>query len=132
MCFALNSNYNFHNLSGRNVEAGVCQSKQRLLVVNWWTLRCGCFTCSSHMHPLDDKTGRMQLGMDGVFVGSGIFKSGDAAKRARAIVQVLFHFRNAITVVLLEQFLYCSLCTDAVVTGPLTAGLMLRCCNVRS
>jgi len=26
--------------------------------------------------------------MDGVFVGSGIFKSGDPAKRARAIVQV--------------------------------------------
>lgn len=31
----------------------------------------------------------LQMGMDGVFVGSGIFKSGDAAKRARAIVQVL-------------------------------------------
>ena len=30
-----------------------------------------------------------QMGMDGVFVGSGIFKSGDAAKRARAIVQVM-------------------------------------------
>ena len=32
----------------------------------------------------------MQMGMDGVFVGSGIFKSGDAPKRARAIVQVCF------------------------------------------
>ena len=32
----------------------------------------------------------MQLGMDGVFVGSGIFKSGDPASRARAIVQVCF------------------------------------------
>lgn len=32
--------------------------------------------------------GLLQMGMDGVFVGSGIFKSGDAAKRARAIVQV--------------------------------------------
>jgi pyridoxal 5'-phosphate synthase pdxS subunit len=30
----------------------------------------------------------MQLGMDGVFVGSGIFKSGDPSTRARAIVQV--------------------------------------------
>lgn len=30
----------------------------------------------------------MQMGMDGVFVGSGIFKSGDPAARARAIVQV--------------------------------------------
>merc|ERR1711977_607280 len=31
----------------------------------------------------------MQLGCDGVFVGSGIFKSGDAAKRAKAIVQAV-------------------------------------------
>jgi len=30
----------------------------------------------------------MQMGMDGVFVGSGIFKSGEPAKRARAVVQV--------------------------------------------
>jgi pyridoxal 5'-phosphate synthase pdxS subunit len=37
----------------------------------------------------------MQLGCDGVFVGSGIFKSGDAAKRARAIVQATTHFRDA-------------------------------------
>jgi pyridoxal 5'-phosphate synthase pdxS subunit len=29
----------------------------------------------------------MQLGADGVFVGSGIFKSGDPAARARAIVE---------------------------------------------
>ena len=36
----------------------------------------------------------MQLGCDGVFVGSGIFKSGDAAKRARAIVQAVTHFRD--------------------------------------
>jgi pyridoxal 5'-phosphate synthase pdxS subunit len=33
----------------------------------------------------------MQLGMDGVFVGSGIFKSGDPAKRAKAIVQAVTH-----------------------------------------
>ena len=36
----------------------------------------------------------MQLGCDGVFVGSGIFKSGDAAKRANAIVQAVTHFRD--------------------------------------
>ena len=30
----------------------------------------------------------MQLGCDGVFVGSGIFKSGNALRRAKAIVQV--------------------------------------------
>ncbi|KAG5460615.1 MAG: hypothetical protein BJ554DRAFT_7311 [Olpidium bornovanus] len=33
----------------------------------------------------------MQLGCDGVFVGSGIFKSGDPAKRARAIVLAVTH-----------------------------------------
>jgi pyridoxal 5'-phosphate synthase pdxS subunit len=31
----------------------------------------------------------MQLGVDGVFVGSGIFKSGDPAKRAAAIVKAV-------------------------------------------
>jgi len=36
----------------------------------------------------------MQLGADGVFVGSGIFKSGDPAKRADAIVQATRHFDN--------------------------------------
>ena len=36
----------------------------------------------------------MQLGMDGVFVGSGIFKSGDPAKRAAAIVKAVTHFNN--------------------------------------
>jgi pyridoxal 5'-phosphate synthase pdxS subunit len=36
----------------------------------------------------------MQLGVDGVFVGSGIFKSGDPAKRAYAIVQAVTHYDN--------------------------------------
>jgi pyridoxal 5'-phosphate synthase pdxS subunit len=36
----------------------------------------------------------MQLGVDGVFVGSGIFKSGDPAKRARAIVEATTHFNE--------------------------------------
>ena len=36
----------------------------------------------------------MQLGAEGVFVGSGIFKSGDPAKRAEAIVQATRHFDN--------------------------------------
>jgi pyridoxal 5'-phosphate synthase pdxS subunit len=36
----------------------------------------------------------MQLGMDGVFVGSGIFKSGDPAKRAAAIVKSVTHFND--------------------------------------
>jgi pyridoxal 5'-phosphate synthase pdxS subunit len=36
----------------------------------------------------------MQLGVDGVFVGSGIFKSGDPAKRANAIVKATTHYNN--------------------------------------
>ncbi len=36
----------------------------------------------------------MQLGVDGVFVGSGIFKSGDPAKRAAAIVKAVTHFND--------------------------------------
>lgn len=36
----------------------------------------------------------MQLGVDGVFVGSGIFKSSDPEKRARAIVQAVTHFKD--------------------------------------
>jgi len=36
----------------------------------------------------------MQLGVDGVFVGSGIFKSGNPAKRAKAIVDSVTHFNN--------------------------------------
>jgi pyridoxal 5'-phosphate synthase pdxS subunit len=37
----------------------------------------------------------MQLGCDGVFVGSGIFKSGNPAVRAKAIVQAVTHYRDA-------------------------------------
>lgn len=37
----------------------------------------------------------MQIGVDGVFVGSGIFKSGNPAKRAEAIVKATTHFRDA-------------------------------------
>ena len=37
----------------------------------------------------------MQLGAEGVFVGSGIFKSGDPAKRASAIVRAVTNFRDA-------------------------------------
>jgi pyridoxal 5'-phosphate synthase pdxS subunit len=37
----------------------------------------------------------MQLGADGVFVGSGIFKSGEPEKRAKAIVEATTHFEDA-------------------------------------
>ena len=36
----------------------------------------------------------MQIGVDGVFVGSGIFKSSDPARRAKAIVEATTHFRD--------------------------------------
>jgi len=38
----------------------------------------------------------MQLGVDGVFVGSGIFKSGDPARRAAAIVKSVTHYQDAV------------------------------------
>jgi pyridoxal 5'-phosphate synthase pdxS subunit len=37
----------------------------------------------------------MQLGADGVFVGSGIFKSGNPSQRARAIVEATTHYMDA-------------------------------------
>mgnify|MGYP002640226939 CR=1 FL=1 len=37
----------------------------------------------------------MQLGVDGVFVGSGIFKSGNPAQRAEAIVKAVTHYQDA-------------------------------------
>ncbi|HET7857231.1 MAG TPA: pyridoxal 5'-phosphate synthase lyase subunit PdxS [Gaiellaceae bacterium] len=37
----------------------------------------------------------MQFGMDGVFVGSGIFKSGDPSTRAKAIVEATTHYNDA-------------------------------------
>jgi pyridoxal 5'-phosphate synthase pdxS subunit len=36
----------------------------------------------------------MQLGADGVFVGSGIFKSSNAEVRAKAIVEATTHFQD--------------------------------------
>ena len=38
----------------------------------------------------------MQLGVDGVFVGSGIFKSGDPARRAAAIVKAVTHYTGCL------------------------------------
>ena len=37
----------------------------------------------------------MQIGVDGIFVGSGVFKSGNPAKRAKAIVEATTHFQDA-------------------------------------
>jgi len=40
----------------------------------------------------------MQLGVDGVFVGSGIFKSGNPAQRAKAIVEATTHYNDALRI----------------------------------
>ncbi len=45
----------------------------------------------------------MQLGAEGVFVGSGIFKSGDPAKRARAIVQAVTNYNDATVLAALSE-----------------------------
>ena len=50
----------------------------------------------------------MQLGADGVFVGSGIFKSGDPEARARAIVEATTNFESLFSIFL------CNLLPDAV------------------
>jgi pyridoxal 5'-phosphate synthase pdxS subunit len=59
--------------------------KGRLPVVNFSA--GGCATPA-------DAALMMRLGAEGVFVGSGIFKSGDPLKRAKAIVRATTHFQN--------------------------------------
>jgi len=51
------------------------------------------FTAGGIATPADASM-MMQLGAEGVFVGSGIFKSGEPVKRANAIVQATLHFDN--------------------------------------
>jgi pyridoxal 5'-phosphate synthase pdxS subunit len=57
----------------------------RMLVVN--------FAAGGIATPADAAL-MMQIGVDGVFVGSGIFKSGDPARRAAAIVKATTHFND--------------------------------------
>ncbi len=66
----------------------VCETRSlgRLPVVN--------FAAGGIATPADAAL-MMQLGVDGVFVGSGIFKSGDPARRAAAIVKATTHFQDA-------------------------------------
>ena len=45
----------------------------------------------------------MQLGAEGVFVGSGIFKSGNPAKRASAIVQAVTNYQDAVLIARLSE-----------------------------
>ena len=57
------------------------------------TLPVVLFTAGGIATPADAAL-MMQLGADGVFVGSGIFKSGDPSTRARAIVDATTHFTD--------------------------------------
>jgi pyridoxal 5'-phosphate synthase pdxS subunit len=57
------------------------------------TLPVVLFTAGGIATPADAAL-MMQLGADGVFVGSGIFKSGDPATRARAIVDATTHYQD--------------------------------------
>ncbi len=62
------------------------QERKRLPVVN--------FAAGGIATPADAAM-MMQMGMDGVFVGSGIFKSSNPAKRAKAIVEAVMNFDDA-------------------------------------
>lgn len=62
------------------------KEKQRLPVVN--------FAAGGIATPADASL-MMQLGCDGIFVGSGIFKSSDPQARARAIVEATTHYKDA-------------------------------------
>jgi pyridoxal 5'-phosphate synthase pdxS subunit len=57
------------------------------------TLPVVLFTAGGIATPADAAL-MMQLGADGVFVGSGIFKSGDPSERARAIVEATTYFND--------------------------------------
>jgi pyridoxal 5'-phosphate synthase pdxS subunit len=75
----------------RDIEAPVelvleCSRMGRLPVVN--------FSAGGLATP-SDAAMMMQLGADGVFVGSGIFKSSEPEKMARAIVEAVNHFEDA-------------------------------------
>ena len=81
------------------VGAPAAQSSQMSSSPSWfswkvrilWILaqRCSRSVLTSAMSLM------MQLGVDGVFVGSGIFKSTNPEKRARAIVQAVAHYNDA-------------------------------------
>ena len=51
--------------------------------------------CAGGIATPADASLMMQLGAEGVFVGSGIFKSGDPELRAKAIVEATTHYQDA-------------------------------------
>jgi len=65
----------------------------------------------------------MQIGAEGVFVGSGIFKSEDPARRARAIVEATTHFRDPHRVLAASQGLGGAM--ESLETSKLAGGQLL-------
>jgi pyridoxal 5'-phosphate synthase pdxS subunit len=76
-------------------EAKNLQAPQELVrwVAQHGSLPVVTFTAGGIATPADAAL-CMQLGADGVFVGSGIFKSGDPERRAKAIVEATTHFND--------------------------------------
>jgi pyridoxal 5'-phosphate synthase pdxS subunit len=68
----------------------------------------------------------MQLGMDGVFVGSGIFKSGNPAMRARAIVKAVTHYNDPKILAEVSKGLGEAMVGIGVTELPQTARLAVR------
>jgi pyridoxal 5'-phosphate synthase pdxS subunit len=66
----------------------------------------------------------MQLGAEAVFVGSGIFKSSDPARRARAIVRAVTHFRDASVVLEVSRGLGKAM--DGIETSAIPEGELLQ------
>jgi pyridoxal 5'-phosphate synthase pdxS subunit len=71
-------------------------------VSNMGKLRVVNFAAGGIATPADAAL-MMQLGADGVFVGSGIFKSENPQRRARAIVEATTHYDNAEILVKVSQ-----------------------------
>ncbi len=66
----------------------------------------------------------MQLGAEAVFVGSGIFKSSDPARRGRAIVRAVTHFRDAKVVLDVSRGLGKAM--DGIETSTIPEGELLQ------
>jgi pyridoxal 5'-phosphate synthase pdxS subunit len=86
------------SLRGEELYAAAKELRAPLDLVEWVAahgkLPVVTFTAGGIATPADASL-CMQLGADGVFVGSGIFKSGDPEKRARAIVEATTHYLDA-------------------------------------
>jgi len=79
--------------------------------------------CAGGIATPADASLMMQLGAEGVFVGSGIFKSSDPASRARAVVEATTHFADPERVARASEGLGSAM--DSLETRKLEAGQLL-------